>query len=231
MDNEFVLPDEYKEVQAVQGCKSVEDLCKKIVDDESFIGKLKSERAMPTETDGEEAWNAFFGKVKAVADKQDWSDVDEGFAKIAKDAGLVKQQTKPILDFIQAQKDKEYDAEEWETKKAEAFKGREDVLGKVNSILSRVSQESQDALNGTKNDQLIKVYGVLAESADKMAVKEAPATPSTIGTPDTSKVFNNEGKLNSEALSKMQDEILALPNTPNKQELKEAIFKKYGWKE
>ena len=97
--------------------------------------------------------------------------------------------------------------------------------------MSRVSQESQDALNGTKNDQLIKVYGVLAELADKMAVKEAPATPSTVGTPDTSKVFNNEGKLNSEALSKMQDEILALPNTPNKQELKEAIFKKYGWKE
>lgn len=229
MDNEFVLPEEYKDVQSLQGCKSVDDLCKKIVDDESFIGKLKSERAMPTETDGEEAWNAFFGKVKAVADKQDWSDVDESFAKVAKDAGLVKQQTKPILDFIQAQKDKEYDSTEWDNKKAEAFKGRESVLDKIDSMLSKVSQESLDALESTKNDQLIKVYGVLAELAEKMAVKESPATPSSTSTPDTSKVFDSNGQLNKEALSKMQDEILALPNVPNKNELKAEIMKKYGW--
>lgn len=227
--NDFVLPEEFKDVQAVQGCKSVEDLCKKIVDDESFIGKLKSERAMPTETDGEDVWNTFFGKVKAVADKQDWSDIDESFAKVAKDAGLVKQQTKPILDFIEAQKDKEYDGDEWEAKKAEVFKGREGALAKIDSMLSRVSEESLNALNNTKNDQLINVYGVLAELAEKMAVKESPATPSTTGTPDTTKVFNSEGKLNPEALAKMQDEILALPNTPNRQELKEEIFKKYGW--
>ena len=229
MDNEFVLPEEYKDIQSLQGCKSVDDLCKKIVDDESFIGKLKSERAMPTETDGEEAWNAFFGKVKAVADKQDWSDVDESFAKVAKDAGLVKQQTKPILDFIQAQKDKEYDSTEWDNKKAEAFKGRESVLDKIDSMLSKVSQESLDALESTKNDQLIKVYGVLAELAEKMAVKESPATPSSTSTPDTSKVFDSNGQLNKEALSKMQDEILALPNVPNKNELKAEIMKKYGW--
>ena len=229
-DNEFTLPEEYKDVQSVQGCKSVADLCKKIVDDESFIGKLKSERAMPNETDGEEAWNNFFGKVKAVAEKQDWSDVDENFAKIAKDAGLVKQQTKPILEFIQAQKDKEYDGAEWEAKKAEMFKGRDDTLNKINSMLSRVSQESRDALDGTKNDQLIKLYGVLGELAEKMAVKESPATPATTGTPDTSKVFDSNGNLNKEALSKMQDEILALPNTPDKNDLKEAIYKKYGWK-
>lgn len=228
-NNEFVLPEEYKDVQAVQGCKSVEDLCKKIVDDESFIGKLKSERAMPSETGSEEEWNTFFGKVKAVAEKQDWSDVDESFAKIAKDAGLVKQQTKPILDFIQAQKDKEYDGNEWETKQAEMFKGREDVLGKINSMLSRVSQESRDALDGTKNDQLLKLYGVLGELAEKMAVKESPATPSSTSAPDTSKVFDSNGNLNKEALSKMQDEILALPNTPNKNELKAEIMKKYGW--
>lgn len=229
-NNDFVLPEEYKDIQSLQGCKSVQDLCKKIVDDESFIGKLKSERAMPTETDGEDVWNTFFGKVKAVAEKQDWSDVDESFAKIAKDAGLVKQQTKPILDFIQAQKDKEYDSAEWETKKAETFKGREDTLNKINSMLSKVSQESLEALNGTKNDQLIKVYGVLAELADKMAVKESPATPATNAAPDTSKVFDSNGNLNKEALSKMQDEILALPNTPNKNDLKEEIYKKYGWK-
>lgn len=229
MDNEFVLPEEYKDVQSLQGCKSVDDLCKKIVDDESFIGKLKSERAMPTETDSEETWNAFFGKVKAVADKQDWSDVDESFAKVAKDAGLVKQQTKPILDFIQAQKDKEYDSTEWDNKKAEAFKGRESVLDKIDSMLSKVSQESLDALESTKNDQLIKVYGVLAELAEKMAVKESPATPSSTSTPDTLKVFDSNGQLNKEALSKMQDEILALPNVPNKNELKAEIMKKYGW--
>ena len=56
-ENDFTLPEEYKDVQALQGCKSVSDLCKKVVDNESFIGKLKSERAMPTETDSEEVWN------------------------------------------------------------------------------------------------------------------------------------------------------------------------------
>lgn len=231
MENEdFVLPEEYKDVQAVQGCKSVADLCKKVVDSESFIGKLKSERAMPTETDGEEVWNTFLGKVKAVADKQDWSDVDEGFAKVAKDAGLVKQQTKPILDFIQAQKDKEYDADEWESKKKEMFKGREDTENKVNSILAKLSPESVDALNETKNDQLIKVYNVLAELAEKMAVKETATPPASANTPDSTKVFNSDGGLNAEALAKMQDEILNLPNTPNRAELKQEIFKKYGYK-
>ncbi len=230
MDENFVLPDEYKDVQAVQGCKSVADLCKKVVDDESFIGKLKSERAMPTATDGEEVWNNFFGKVKAVADTQDWSDVDAEFAKVAKDAGLVKQQTKPILDFIQAQKDKEYDSAEWESKKKEMFKGREDTENKINSMLSRLSQESVDALNNTKNDQLIQVYKVLGELAEKMAVKETATPPASPGTPDNTKVFNSNGELNAEALAKMQEEILNLPNTPNKAELKAEIFKKYGYK-
>lgn len=228
-DENFVLPDEFKDVQAVQGCKSVADLCKKVVDSESFIGKLKSERAMPTETDGDDAWNAFFGKVKAVADKQDWSDVDESFAKIAKDAGLVKQQTKPILDFIEAQKDKEYDSAEWESKKNEMFKGREDTKNKVDSMLARLSKESVDVLNGTKNDQLIKLYGVLGELAEKMAVKET-ATPPADNSGSSETLFKADGQLNPEVLAKMQDEILALPNTPNKAELKEAIFKKYGYK-
>ena len=229
-DENFVLPDEFKDVQAVQGCKSVADLCKKVVDSESFIGKLKSERAMPTETDGDDAWNAFFGKVKAVADKQDWSDVDENFAKIAKDAGLVKQQTKPILDFIEAQKDKEYDSAEWESKKAEMFKGREDTKNKVDSMLARLSKESVDVLNGTKNDQLIKLYGVLGELAEKMAVKETATPPADNSNGSSDTLFKADGQLNPEVLAKMQDEILALPNTPNKAELKEAIFKKYGYK-
>ena len=228
-ENVFELPEEYKDVQAVQGCKSVADLCKKVVDSESFIGKLKSERAMPTETDSEEVWNNFFGKVKAVADKQDWSDVDEGFAKIAKDAGLVKQQTKPILDFIQAQKDKEYDSAEWESKKKEMFKGREDTENKINSMLARLSQESVDALNETKNDQLVKLYGVLGELAEKMAVKETATPPASASTNDSTKVFNSDGRLNADVLAKKQDEILNLPNTPNKAELKAEIFKKYGW--
>ena len=228
-ENVFELPEEFREVQSLQGCKSVADLCKKVVDSESFIGKLKSERAMPTETDSEEVWNNFFGKVKAVADKQDWSDVDESFAKIAKDAGLVKQQTKPILDFIQAQKDKEYDSDEWEAKKAEKFKGRDDTLNKINSMLGRLSKESVDALNETKNDQLIKVYDVLGELAEKMAVKETATPPASASTNDSTKVFNSDGKLNADVLAKMQDEILNLPNTPNKAELKAEIFKKYGW--
>lgn len=228
-ENDFTLPEEYKDVQALQGCKSVSDLCKKVVDNESFIGKLKSERAMPTENDGEEVWNNFFGKVKAVADKQDWSDVDESFAKIAKDAGLVKQQTKPILDFIQAQKDKEYDSAEWESKKKEMFKGREDTENKINSMLARLSKESVDALNETKNDQLVKLYGVLGELAEKMAVKETATPPASGNSNDSTKVFNSDGKLNPEVLAKMQDEILNLPNTPNKAELKAEIFKKYGW--
>lgn len=229
MENEFELPEEYKDVQAVQGCKSVADLCKKVVDSESFIGKLKSERAMPTETDSEEVWNNFFGKIKAVADKQDWSDVDADFANIAKNAGLVKQQTKPILDFIQAQKDKEYDSAEWEAKKAEKFKGRDDTLNKINSMLSRLSKESVDALEETKNDQLIKVYDVLGELAEKMAVKETATPPASGNSNDSNKVFNVDGRLNPEVLAKMQDEILNLPNTPNKAELKAEIFKKYGW--
>jgi glycine betaine/choline ABC-type transport system substrate-binding protein len=79
------------------------------------------------------------------------------------------------------------------------------------------------------NDGLIKVYGFLGELAEQMAVKETATPPATNGGSEPTKVFGTDGQLNAEQLSKMQDEILALPNTPNKQELKEAIFKKYGY--
>lgn len=230
MEENFVLPDEYKEVQAVQGCHSVADLCKKIVDNESFIGKLKSERAMPTATDGDDAWNAFFGKTKAVAEQQDWADIDANFANIAKNAGIVKQQAKPILDYINAEKDKGFDPEQFKQMKADAFKGKESTLNKIDAMMAKMSDKSVEDLLDINNDGLIKVYGFLGELAEQMAVKESATPPTTTGTPDTTKVFDSDGKLNAEQLSKMQDEILALPNTPNKQELKDAIFKKYGFK-
>lgn len=227
--DEFVLPDEYKEVQAVQGCKSVEDLCKKIVDSESFIGKLKSERAMPTENDGDDVWGTFFGKTKAVADKQDWSDIDADFAKVAKESGLVKQQAKPILDFINAEKDKKYDPETFKQQKAEKFRGRESSLNKIDAMLGKVSKESLDELLELNNDNLIKVYSAFAEIADKFGLEETKTPPTSNTTTTSDKVFNSDGTVNAEMLEKMQDEILALPNTPDKQTKKQEIFKKYGY--
>lgn len=229
MEENFILPDEYKDVQAVQGCHSVADLCKKVVDNESFIGKLKSERAMPTVNDGEDAWNAFFGKTKAIAEQQDWADVDANFANIAKNAGIVKQQVKPILDYINAEKDKGFDPEQFKQMKADTFKGKESTLAKIDAMMAKMSDKSVEDLLEINNDGLIKVYGFLGELAEQMAVKETATPPATNGGSEPTKVFGTDGQLNAEQLSKMQDEILALPNTPNKQELKEAIFKKYGY--
>ena len=114
--------------------------------------------------------------------------------------------------------------------KADAFKGKESTLNKIDAMMAKMSDKSVEDLLEINNDGLIKVYGFLGELAEQMAVKESITPPTTTGTPDATKVFDNDGKLNAEQLSKMQDEILALPNTPNKQELKDAIFKKYGFK-
>lgn len=229
-NNDFVLPDEFKDVQAVQGCKSVADLCKKVVDDESFIGKLKSERAMPTENDSDDVWNSFFDKTKAVADKQDWSGMDEEFVKVAKGAGLVKQQTKPILDFIEALKDKDLDEAEFNKMKADAFKGKEDRLNKIDIMLSKLPQEALDKLNATKNEQLVNLYSVFGDIADLFAVKETPTPPATNTNNGGNTLYRQDGTMDKDVLSKMQDELMAIGNVPNKQELKDAIFKKYGWK-
>lgn len=230
MENDtFVLPDEYKDVQAVQGCHSVADLCKKVVDNESFIGKLKSERAMPTENDGDDVWNTFFGKTKAVAEKQDWADISPEFAKVAKDAGLVKQQAKPILDFINAENDKKYDEEAFKQLKAEKFKGKESSLTKIDAMLSKVSKESIDGLLDIDNENLIKVYSAFAEIADNFGINESKTPPASANQGKSNNVYNADGSLNAEALNNMQDELLAVPNVPNKQELREAIFKKYGY--
>lgn len=229
-NNDFVLPESYKDVQAVQGCKSVEDLCKKIVDDESFIGKLKSERAMPSENDSDDVWSAFFDKTKAVADKQDWSDMDEEFVKAAKGAGLVKQQTKPILDFIESLKDKDLDETEFNRMKADAFKGKEDRLNKIDIMLAKLPQEALDKLNATKNEQLVNLYSVFGDIADLFAVKETPTPPTTSTNTSGNTLYRQDGTMDKEVLSKMQDELMKIGNVPNKQELKDAIFKKYGWK-
>ena len=53
-----------------------------------------------------------------------------------------------------------------------------------------------------------------------------PATPT--GTSGT--LYKQDGTMDTDVLSKMQDELMAIGNVPNKQELKDAIFKKYGWK-
>lgn len=228
-ENVFELPEEYKDVQSVQGCKSVSDLCKRIVDNESFIGKLKSERAMPNANDSDEVWNNFIGKTKAVAESQDWTDTDEALAKVFKDAGIVKQQSKSVIDYFKAQEDKLYDEADFNTRKNDMFKGKETTARRIDSMLSRIDKGVLEELNNTKNDQLLSVYKVLGEIADKMAVEESHTPPTTTTTPDTTKVFDQNGKINADVLSKMQDEILAIPNVPNKQELKAEIFKKYGW--
>ncbi len=229
MENEFVLPDEYKDVQVLQGVTSVSDLCKRIIDKESFIGKLQSERAMPNENDGDDVWKGFFDKTKAVADKQDWSGMDEEFIKVAKESGLVKQQAKPIMDYIMALSDKTYDPEQWNTLKNERFKGKEAQLDKINAMLSKIPQKSIEAMMEIKNDQLLNVYDVFSDLADAFAVKEGMPPPVSSNASNQSAVYDKDGNIDHDVLSRMQDEIMAIGNVPNKKELKDAIFKKYGY--
>lgn len=229
-ENQFVLPEEYKSTQSLQGVNSIAELCKKFVENESFIGKLKSERAIPNETDGDDIWNQFIGKKRAIVEKQDFNGIDESIAKVLKDSGIAKQEAKPLLDFLKAENDKRFDGEEWNRIKKDKFVGKEKLVENAETLLGRLSDEVKSDLKKVPNEVLAFVYSALGETADIFAVKE-PIAPTNNGSAfqPTNSVYNADGSLNNEAFSKMQDEMIAVGNVPDKQERKDAIMKKWGY--
>ena len=79
-ENDFTLPDEYKEKGWASQMHSIDDLCKKIDNQEKFISKGQ----LPHRDSSEQDIQAFEEKMKKYTSELDYSDLtgkDEDLAK------------------------------------------------------------------------------------------------------------------------------------------------------
>lgn len=225
-DNNFVLPDAFKEKDWAKDVHSLEEACAKIDNQHVALSK----RVLPGENAPEDIWEQHIGKMKDVAVKQDWTDLvgeDNEIKDLFINSGVAKKQAKPILDFIKSKEAKKYSPDEF-NKLADEKIGKE-RLAKATGVLSKLPEDKRNALLNTTNDQLLQALDVFADVAEVMAIpkSEAPLNPTNTGG-NNQKVMNADGKVNAENYDKYLDEVAAVPAGPDRFEKVESIRKKWG---
>ena len=226
---DFVIPDEYKEKAWANQMHSIDDMWKKIDNQEKYISKGQLPHRDSSESDIE----AFTEKMKKYTSDLDYSDLtgkDEELAKALKESGVPKFQAKEVVKLIKGREAKEYGEEEFAALLNEKFKGRESDLDKAKAMLKEMGEEKSAALLSKRNDVVADVMDILAEVSKKYNVSSA-TTMAKLG--DTAAL----GSSPSNALDWSKSEVRAAykkeldewyANPMGTEEQKRAIMKKYG---
>lgn len=225
---EFTIPEEYKDKAWASQMHSLDDLCKKIDNQEKYISKGQ----LPHKDSSEADLTTFSDKMKKYTSELDYSDLvgkDEELGKALKESGVPKFQAKAVVDLIKGREAKEYGEEEFESLLKQKFNGRESDLNKAKEVLKEIGQEKTTALLSKRNDVVADVMEIIAEVGKKYGIGSATAMAKLSESPLGAQQSSALDWSNPETKKAYFKEIEAWHNNPMAtEEEKRAIMKKYG---
>jgi hypothetical protein len=165
---ELNIPEEYKTKSWANQLKSIDDVFKKIDNQEKYISKGQ----LPHKDSSEEDINTFVQKMKNYTSTLDYSDItkDESLATTLKENGVPKFQAKSIVELLSSREQKQYSEEEFESLIKEKFKGREDDLLKAKSVLKELGEEKSNQLLSRKNEDAVEIMDILSDIGKKYGI-------------------------------------------------------------
>lgn len=224
----FEIPEEYRNRGWASQLHSMEDVFKKIDNQERYISKGQ----LPHKDSSAEDLTAFTEKMKKYTSEQDYSELvgkDEELGKALKESGVPKFQAKAVVDLIKGREAKEYSEEEFGNLLNQKFKGRESDLEKAKSVLKEMGEEKSRTLLSKRNDVVADVMDILAEVGKKYNVSSATAMAKLAEAPLGSQPSNNLDWSRSEVREAYRKEMEEFYNNPLKtDEDKRKIMRKYG---
>ena len=224
----FVIPDEYKNKGWASQMHSIEDMCKKIDNQEKYISKGQLPHRDSSESDIE----AFSEKMKKYTSELDYSDLvgkDEDLAKALKESGVPKFQAKAVVDLIKSREAKSYGEEEFANLLQEKFKGRESDLEKAKGMLKEMGEEKAQRILSKHNDDAVEIMDILAEVSKKYNVSTATAMAKLSESPMGTQPSTGVDWSKPETKKAYMAELDAWYKNPLATEAdKQAIMKKYG---
>ena len=171
---QFVIPEEYKDKAWASQMHSIEDMCKKIDNQERYISKGQLPHRDSSEQDIEE-FTKKMQKYTADIDYSDLTGQDVDLAKALKESGVPKFQAKAVVNLIKGREAKEYGEAEFEKILGERFKDRSGDLEQAKSLLKELGSEKSAKLLSKRNDDVADVMEVLAEVGKKYAANTTSA--------------------------------------------------------
>lgn len=224
----FTIPEEYKDKAWASQMHSLDDLCKKIDNQEKYISKGQ----LPHRDSSESDLNAFSEKMKKYTADLDYSDLvgnDADLAKALKESGVPKFQAKAVVDLIKSREAKAYGEEEFNNLLQEKFKGRESDLEKAKGMLKEMGEEKSQRILSKHNEDAVEIMDILAEVSKKYNVGEATAMARISESPMGSQVSSGVDWSKPETKKAYMAELDAWYKNPlATEEEKQAIMKKYG---
>lgn len=225
---EFVIPEEYKDKAWASQMHSLDDLCKKIDNQEKYISKGQ----LPHKDSSEADLTNFSDKMKKYTSELDYSDLvgkDEELGKALKESGVPKFQAKAVVDLIKGREAKEYGEEEFEALLKQKFNGREADLNKAKEVLKEIGQEKTTELLSKRNDIVADMMEIIAEVGKKYSIGSATAMAKLSESPLGGQPANSLDWNNPETRKAYKKEMDAWYDNPlATEEQKRAIMKKYG---
>lgn len=217
------IPEEYKDRAWASQLKSMDDVFKKIDNQDKYISKGQ----LPHKDSNADDLTAFADKMKKYTSSLDYTDLvgeDAELAKALKDEGVPKFQAKAVVDLIKSRESKNYSEEEFAKLLDEKFKGRGEDLAKAKAVLKEVGEEKTNALLSKRNDIVADVMDIIAEIGKKYDVSSESAVAKLAENKSSGTETVNHG-INKEYYKELQEKYY---NNPQADEsVKRAIMKKY----
>jgi len=224
----FSIPEEYKDKGWASQMHSIEDMCKKIDNQEKYISKGQLPHRDSSESDIE----AFSEKMKKYTADLDYSDLtgnDTDLAKALKESGVPKFQAKAVVDLIKSREAKAYGEEEFNNLLQEKFKGREADLEKAKGMLKEMGEEKSQRILSKHNEDAVEIMDILAEVSKKYNVGTSTAMAKISESPMGSQPSTGVDWSKPETKKAYMAELDAWYKNPLATEAdKQAIMKKYG---
>lgn len=225
--NNFTLPDEYKDKAWASQVHSLDDLCKKIDNQEKFISKGQ----LPHRDSSEQDIQAFEEKMKKYTAELDYTDLtgdDKDLEKALKESGVPKFQAKEVVKLIKSREAKEYGEEEFEKLLGERFKDRGADLEQAKKLLRELGTEKSTKILNKRNDDVADVMEVLAEVGKKYAADTANAMAklSNGGNGVSGSGSSTPKGICKEYLDELNETYYNNPQAD--EEVKRSIMRKYG---
>lgn len=218
------IPEEYKDRAWASQLKSMDDVFKKIDNQDKYISKGQ----LPHKDSNADDLNAFADKMKKYTSTLDYSDLvgeDAELAKALKDEGVPKFQAKAVVNLIKSRESKNYSEEEFAKLLDEKFKGRGEDLAKAKEVLKEVGEAKTTALLSKRNDVVADVFDIIAEIGKKYNVSGESAVAKLSENKSTGAESVNKG-INADYYKEMQEKYYSNPQADAS--VKRAIMKKYG---
>ena len=218
------IPEEYKDRAWASQLKSMDDVFRKIDNQDKYISKGQ----LPHKDSSSEDIENFVNKMKKYSAGVDYTDLvgeDAELAKALKDEGVPKFQAKAVVDLIKSRESKNYSEEEFAKLLDEKFKGRGEDLAKAKEVLKEVGQEKTTALLSKRNDVVADVFDIIAEIGKKYNVSGESAVAKLSENKSTGAETVKSG-INSDYYKEMQEKYYNNPQAT--EETKRAIMRRYG---